>query len=95
MMRNSENERRLVGRKFEQLGCCTTRSAHVAPRVALAAGEIAERGSLVDLGEKNMIFFSSRGHLQKHGCDSANVSRFTVQVGGKPRTVCVQARPQI
>ena len=31
----------------------------------------------------------------KHGYDSANVLRFRVKVGGKPRTVCVQAWPEL
>ena len=32
---------------------------------------------------------------QKHGCVSANVSRFRVKVGVKPRTMCVQAGPEL
>ena len=52
--------------------------------VTVSAGEIAERGSFVDLGDVR----NSRTD-RKHGCVSANVSRFRVEVGGKPRTVCL------
>ena len=55
-----------------------------------SAGKIAERGSFVDLGDVR-----NPRTDRKHGCDSANVSRFRAKVGGKPRTVCVQARPEL
>ena len=55
-----------------------------------SAGEIAERGSFVDLGDVR-----NPRTDRKYGCVSANVSRFRVKVGGKPRTVCVQARPEL
>ena len=65
--------------------------AHSYAYMAISAGEIAERGSFVDLGD-----VSNARTDQKHGCVSANVSsRFRVQVGGKPRTVCAQARPEL
>ena len=53
-------------------------------------GEIAERGSFVDLGDVR-----NPRTDRKHGCVSANVSRFQLKIGGKPRTVCVQARPEL
>ena len=56
--------------------------------VTVSAGEIVERGSLVDLGDVR-----NPRTDRKHGCVSANVSRFRVKVGGRPRTVCIQARP--
>ena len=58
--------------------------------VTVSAGEIAERGSFVDLGDVR-----NPRTDRKHGCVSANVSRFRVKVGGRPRTVCVQARPEL
>ena len=58
--------------------------------VDVSAGKIAERGSFVGLGDVR-----NPRTDQKHGCASANVSRFRVKVGGKPRTVCVQARPEL
>ena len=56
--------------------------------VTVSAGEIAERGSFVDLGDVR----NPRTDL-KHGCISANASRFRVEFGGKPRMVCVQGPP--
>ena len=58
--------------------------------VTVSAGEIAERGSFVGLGDVH-----NPRTDRKHGCDPANVSRFTVKVGGKPRTVGVHARPEL
>ena len=56
----------------------------------VSAGEIVERVSFVDLGDVR-----NPRTDRKHGCVSANVSRFRVKVGGRPRTVCVQARPEL
>ena len=58
--------------------------------VTVSAGEIVERGSFVDLGDVR-----NPRTDRKHGCVSVNVSRFRVKVGGRPRTVCVQARPEL
>ena len=58
--------------------------------VTVSAGEIAERGSFVDLRDVR-----NPRTDRKHGCVSAKVSRFRVEVNGKPRTVCVRARPEL
>ena len=58
--------------------------------VTVSAGEIAERGSFVDLGGVR-----NPRTDRKHGCVSAHASRFRVKVGGKPRAVCVLARPEL
>ena len=58
--------------------------------ITVSAGEIAKRGSLVDLGGVR-----NPRTDRKHGCVSANGSKFRVKVGGKTRTVCVQARPAL
>ena len=58
--------------------------------VTVSAGEIAERGSFVDLGGVRKPRTD-----RKHGCVSANVSRVRVRVSGKPRAVCVQGRPEL
>ena len=56
----------------------------------VSAGEIAERGSFVDLGDVR-----DPRTDRKHGSVSANVSRFQVKIGGKPRTACVPAWPEL
>ena len=58
--------------------------------ITVPAAEIAERYSFVD--PRNV---RNPRTDRKHGCVSANVSRFRVKVGGKLRTVCVQARPEL
>ena len=58
--------------------------------VTVSAGEIVERGSFVDLGDVR-----NPRTDRKHGCVSANVSRFRVKVGGRPHAECVQARPEL
>ena len=63
---------------------------HSIEPVTVSAGEIAQRGSFVDLGDVR-----NPQPDRTHGWVSANVSRFMVKVSGKPRTVCVQARPEL
>lgn len=58
--------------------------------LTVSAGEMAERVSSVDVGHVR----NTRTDRQ-HGCVAANVSRFTMKVGGKPRSVWVQARPEL
>ena len=58
--------------------------------VTVSAGEITERGSFVDLGDDRNPLTD-----RKHGCVSAHVSKFRVKFAAKPRTVCVQARPEL
>ena len=58
--------------------------------VTVSAGEIAEKASFVDLEDDR-----NPRTDRKHGCVSVNVSRVRVKVGGKPCTVCVQARPEV
>ena len=58
--------------------------------VTVSADEIAERGSFVNLGDVRHPRTD-----RKNGCAPASVSRFRVHVGGKPRKVCIQARPEL
>ena len=57
--------------------------------LTVSAGKNAERGSFVELGDVR----NPRTDQKQHGCLSANVFRFRVNVGGKPRTVCVPGLP--
>ena len=56
----------------------------------VSAGDIAGRGSFVDLGD-----VPNPRTDRKHGWISVNESRFRVNVSGKPRAVCVEARPEL
>ena len=58
--------------------------------VTVSAGEIAERGSFVDLRDVR-----NPRTDRKHVCVSAHASKFRVKTGGKPRTVYVQSRPEL
>ena len=58
--------------------------------VTVSAGEIAERGSFVDLRDVR-----NPRTDRNHGCIPANVSRFRVKFGGKPRMVCAQGPPEL
>ena len=63
---------------------------HSLKPVTVSAGEIAERGSFVDL--RNV---RNPRTDRKYGCISANVWTFRVKFGGKPRMVCAQGPPEL
>ena len=68
-----------------QYQCAWACAASSLYQVIVSDGKIAERGSFVDVGDVR-----NPRTDRKHGCVSANVSRFRVKFGGKLRAVCAQ-----